>query len=165
MNKTKLFLPEIKLVGIKIRTTNQDELNYELGKIFPCVQRYFNAHIVDTIPYRSKQGTTYCVYTDYNPSDKNEYSFFIGEEVLSFEGVPRGLEKHVIPPQYYAKFDVVGAMPWIVVNSWHRIWLMPASELGGKRSYIADFEIYEERSFYDKEVAFNIYIGIDKNCS
>ena len=162
MNKTELFLPEIKLVGIKIRTSNQNELNYELGRIFPCVQRYFSAHVVENIPFRSKRGSTYCVYTEYDKDSRDEYSFFIGEEVSSFSDLPNGLEMHIIPPQHYAKFTVVGPMPGTVVNSWHKIWLMSEEELGGQRSYVSDFEIYEEKSFYDKDVAFDIYIGINK---
>jgi len=160
MDKTEICMPEIRLVGIKIRTNNQDELNYELGRIFPCVQKYFHSQVADIISNRVRQGSTFCVYTEYQVNNRNEYSFFIGEEVSSFSCLHKGLETCVIPPQSYAKFSVSGTMPSIVVDSWHKIWLMSEKKLGGKRTYIADFEIYDEKSFYDKEVAFDIYIGI-----
>jgi predicted transcriptional regulator YdeE len=160
MWKVEIFLPEIKLVGITIRTNNQDELNYELGKIFPCVQRYFNLHVADSVADRARPGGTYCVYTEYS-HNMHEYSFFMGEEVFSFDCLQDGLETLVIPAQHYAKFSVIGSMPDVVVDSWRAIWLMSDQELGGKRNYLADFEIYDARSFYDKDVAFDIYIGID----
>ena len=160
MDKTEIFMPEIRLVGIKIRTNNQDELNYELGRIFPCVQKYFNTQISDVISNRKRPGSTFCVYTEYQVDNRDEYSFFIGEEVSSFDLLPKGFETCVIPPQFYAKFSVRGIMPSIVVDSWHKIWLMSEKKLGGKRTYVADFEIYDEKSFYDKEVSFDIYIGI-----
>ena len=51
-------------------------------------------------------------------------------------------------------------MPGIVVEAWQKIWQMSDSELGGVRSYIADFEIYDERAFDPQNAVVDIYIGI-----
>jgi predicted transcriptional regulator YdeE len=39
---------------------------------------------------------------------------------------------------------------------------MNASDLGGKRAYIADFEVYDERSNDHNNVTLDIYIEIIK---
>jgi len=161
MKKIEVFLPEIKLLGAKIRTNNQNELNYELAKIFPVVQRYFNSQLVQDIPNRVS-GATFCVHTEYETDHSGDYTFFIGQAVSSFAHVPTKFEKHIIPEQYYAKFVTSGSMPMVLINVWHKIWLMPEKNLGGKRTYLSDFEIYEEDSLYNKNINLDIYVGIDK---
>lgn len=58
MKKSIITLPAIKLVGIKTRTNNKDEIEPQAGKILPCIQRYFHGLIAETIPNRKKPGTT-----------------------------------------------------------------------------------------------------------
>jgi hypothetical protein len=55
MQKTRVALPELKLVGIKTRTNNKNELDETKGKIFPCVHRYFHNNIAAKIPQRKNQ--------------------------------------------------------------------------------------------------------------
>ncbi len=162
MQKTEIILPEVKLLGIKTRTNNQNELNYELAKIYPTMQRYFNGQLSSKIPNSKKTGTTFCVYTDYAGDHTDDYSYFIGEEVHSFNIVPVGFECQIIPEQVYVKFTVSGSMPNAVVDAWHRIWLMSESRLGGERSYSADFEVYDERASNHQNIEMDIYIGINK---
>ncbi len=161
MQKTTTQLPEIHLVGLKIRTSNKDESNFEKGKMFPCIQKYFHEGIFETIPHRKHPGTTFCVYTDYESDHNGEYTYLIGEEVSSFEQLPEGLEKHTIKPQTYTKFTNGPApMPRVVKEPWHKIWEMTDEELGGERRYHADFEIYDERAKDHQNVVLDIYIGI-----
>lgn len=49
-----------------------------------------------------------------------------------------------------------------VIDMWQNIWKMNASDLGGERAYIADFEVYDERSSDHNNVTLDIYIGIKK---
>ena len=63
--------------------------------------------------------------------------------------------------QQYAKFtNLPGPMPSVCIDMWQNIWKMKASELGGERAYIADFEVYDERSVDHNNVVLDIYIGI-----
>lgn len=50
----------------------------------------------------------------------------------------------------------------IVIASWQKIWQMKESDFGGKRSYIADFEVYDQRARDPKNTVIDIYIGIKK---
>jgi predicted transcriptional regulator YdeE len=173
MNKAFIERNEIKLIGIKARTSYDIEMNRKdlgnpaeeenHGKIFPVIKRYFHEPVFENIPNRVKPGTTYCVYTEYESDYKGEYTYFVGEEVSSFEQLPEGLETLTIPAQKYAKFTTEpGAMPNVVVNAWKDIWNMSPGDLGGKRRYHSDFEIYDERSANHSAIVLDIFIGIEK---
>lgn len=164
MQKTVLETKEIKLVGLKTRSSYQLELDWTKGKIFPCVQKYFHEKIASLIPNRKQSGKTFCVYTDYESDYTGAYTYFIGEEVQL-------LEKHlqfsdelstlIIPAQRYTKFSTeAGSMPNILRDAWESIWKMSDRELGGKRNYLADFEIYDERAADHNNLVLDIYIGL-----
>jgi predicted transcriptional regulator YdeE len=163
MQQIKISLAEIKLVGLKTRTNNKNELSENEGKKFPCVYKYFHEAIAAKIQNRKKPGTTFCVYTDYESDHFGEYTYFIGEEVDSFDNLPLGLDKCVIQPQTYIKFTTEsGAMPSVVKNAWQAIWQLSDAKLGGKRRYHADFEIYDERASdpTHQNIVLDIYVGI-----
>lgn len=162
MKKQTITLPEIKLIGISIRTNNQTEINPETGKIFALVQRYFHQALYEKIPHRKKPGTTLCMYTDYESDHTGDYTYFIGEEVTSFDGCPADFSMHTIPAQHYTKFTNGPApMPEVIREPWIKIWQMSEKELGGKRSYIADFELYDERASDHQNIVLDIFIGIE----
>ena len=131
------------------------------GRIFPCVQRYFHGALAEKIPNRKKPGTTFCAYTDYESNYLGAYTYFIGEEVNSFNHLPEGFDKLTIPAQSYAKFTTDSApMPEVIVNAWNEIWKMSPQELGGERAYQTDFEIYDERAADHQQIVLDIYVGI-----
>lgn len=161
MKKIETYQPEKKIVGIKIRTNNKFETNTLEGKIFPIVKRYFHQNIAARIPNRLHPETTYCIYTEYESDHQGDYTYFIGEEVRSFAGIPADLETLIIPSQKYTRFTSgPDSMPDVVRKPWQKIWEMTPSELGGIRSYISDFEIYDERSKDHQNIILDIYIGI-----
>lgn len=163
MEKNSAKLGEIKLVGLKVRTNNKAELGSLDGKIFPCVQQYFHQHVFEKIPNRKNPGTTLCVYTEYESDHTGDYTYYIGEAVKSFDGVPEGLETLIIPAQKYAKFTTEPApMPNVLTDAWTSILNMSSEDLGGKRAYRADFEVYDERAADHSKIVLDIYIGIEQ---
>ena len=161
MNKVILHQDEKKIIGIKVRTNNQAEVNSLEGKIFPCVRQYFHQNVAAQIPNRLHPETTYCIYTDYESDHHGDYTYFIGEEVSSLVDVPDGLEALIIPAQKYVKFtNGPGSMPDVLRKPWEQIWQMTPKEFGGKRCYLADYEIYDERSRDHQNIVLDIYIGI-----
>jgi len=162
MQKTKIKKSEIKLVGISVRTSYNQELDKMKGNIFPCVKKYFHEIPIEKIPNRKRPGTTFCVYTQYESDYKGAYTYFIGEEVTSFDSsLSEGFQKLIIPKQQYVKFTTGPApMPDVVVNAWKEIWNTSSEDLGGKRSYNTDFEIYDERAADHQNIILDIYIGI-----
>lgn len=163
MTQTIEGLSEIKLVGITARTSNIAEMDPTKAKIGATMQKFFVEGMPDKILNRKHPGKIFAVYTNYESDASGEYTYFLGEEVTAFEGVKAGLETLIIPAQSYAKFTAgPGQMPAVVINIWQRIWQMSAPELGGERAYIADFEVYDERSRDPNNTVLDIYVGIKK---
>ena len=153
-----------KIVAIKTRTNNQLEINSLEGRIFPIVKQYFHQNIAASIPNRTHPGTTFCIYAEYESDYQGNYTYFIGEEVDSFENVPAELETLIIPAQNYIKFtNGPGSMPDVIRKPWQQIWQMTPEELGGIPSYTTDFEIYDERAKDHQNIVLDIYIGIKAN--
>ncbi len=162
MQLATVTLSEITLVGISVRTSYSQELDKMKGNIFPCVRRYFHGALAEKIPHRKKPDTTFCAYTDYETDYAGSYTYFIGEEVTSLDDpLPEGFQKLIIPRQRYAKFTTNPApMPDVIVNAWNEIWKMSPKELGGRRLYETDFEIYDERAADHQNIVLDVYIGI-----
>lgn len=163
MKKSTVTLTELKLVGITARTNNTliFETDPSTNIIAATVQKYFYNALAEKIRDRKKPGTTYCVYTNYDSDVNGDYTYFIGEEVTSFENVDKEFEIVTVNAQDYVKFtNEPGPMPNVCIDMWKHIWMMNPSELGGERAYIADFEVYDERSSDHNNVTLDIYIGI-----
>lgn len=142
MKRTTTQLPEIKLVGIKCRTNNAAEMVSSTAKIASIIAKYFQQSLSEKIVHRKKSGITYCVYTDYESDFTGDYTYFIGEEVRSFDNVSEVFSTIAIPAQHYSKFtNEPGVMPDVCISMWKKIWQMKPEELGGERKYLADFEI------------------------
>jgi predicted transcriptional regulator YdeE len=43
---------------------------------------------------------------------------------------------------------------------WQNIWRIKSDELGGKRAYIADFEVYDNRALDLRKTVLDIYLGV-----
>ena len=165
MQKTTTLLAEIKLVGITARTNNAHifEGDPSTNIIAATVQKYFYNGLAERINGRKNPGTTFCAYTNYQSDLNGDYTYFIGEEVTSFDKVDKEFETLTIPAQDYAKFtNQPGPMPVVCIDMWKNIWKMSALDLGGSRAYIADFEVYDPRSSDHNNAILDIYIGIKK---
>ncbi len=89
MKKTMAMLTELKLVGITTRTNNTQifETDPSTNKIAATVQKYFHNGLAEKIHDRKNPGTTFCVYTNYASDVNGDYTYFIGEEVISFDNM------------------------------------------------------------------------------
>jgi predicted transcriptional regulator YdeE len=161
MQQIQVARDAIKLMGIQTRTNNQDEINSSSQKIRPCVMKYFNEGLANQILNRTSPGITICAYTNYEKDHTGNYTYFIGEEVDSFEVLPEGFSKLEIPAQTYIKFtNGPGAMPTVCINAWQKIWQMTPQELGGNRNYQTDFELYDDRARDHSNTTLDVYIGL-----
>ena len=161
MKKSNESLSEIKLVGITARTSNRLEANPETAKIGQTIGNYFENNLSQKIASRIKPGTTYCAYTEYETDENGQYTYFVGEEVNSLDEIPDGFETLIIPASNYTKFECgPGGMPTVCIDAWKEIWEMQEADLGGKRTYVADFEIYDERAKDYGNAILDIYIGV-----
>jgi predicted transcriptional regulator YdeE len=162
MEKIFTELPEIKMAGLSFLTSYAIESVRESSRISPFVQNYFYQKISERIISSKEPGTTYCVYTNYKNDYRGAYTFFIGEEVDSLNKLSPDLKSLIIPAQKYVKFTTKsGMMPDVVIKSWQKIWEMTPDELGGERSYLADFEVYNKRACNPQQAILDIYVGIN----
>lgn len=161
MKKELINKQEIKLVGLTARTNNKNEMNPQTPKIGALAGCFWSQNIADQISNRKNPSVTLSVYTEYDSNEHGDYTYFIGEEVSSFENVPADLQKLTIPATKYQKFTTpAGKMPEVVINAWQQIWKMSVNDFGGERAYIADFEVYDRRASDPSNALVDIYIGI-----
>lgn len=162
MNKEKVKLDGMHLVGISIRTNNQNELNPETAKISKLLDKYWGEQIANGIKNRVNAPVTYAVYTEYDSDEHGDYTYFLGEAVSSLERQDsETLQSMFIPAGAYQKFTTKpGKFPDVIINAWQKIWQMKEEDFGGKRGYIADFEVYDQRARDPNHAIVDIYIGI-----
>lgn len=112
-----------------------------------------------------KPGVTYSAYTEFDDREFSDYTFFIGEAVSSFNDQDTAVfTTHAVPNSIYQRFTTqAGTMPTIVIDAWQEIWSMTENDFEGKRRYITDFELYDERAQDPQNTILDIYIGIDKS--
>lgn len=159
MEAVNIELPPIQLIGLRCSTSNHIEANPKTAKIPSLFQKYFSEQSSEKIPNRSIPGTTYSVYTNYESDFRGNYTYFLGEQVISLKEIPEGFSQLIIPAQNYRKFTVgPGEIPGICIRAWQKIWSM--EELNKRRSYVADFEIYDKRAADLLHTTLDIYIGI-----
>lgn len=160
MKKNILEQPIIKIAGLAVRTTNAKEWGPD-GLIPGCIGQYYAQNIPEKIANRRNPGTMICAYVDYESDHTGEYTFIVGEEVSSFDHMPEELKIFEIPAQRYVKHTTdAGPMPDVVKNAWGEIWQAGDDGLGAERSFIADFEVYDERAVGMSKVILDIYIGV-----
>jgi len=164
MKKELVNKSKIKLVGLTARTNYKNEMNSQTSKIGELMGRFWNQNIANQIPNRKNPGVILAVYTEYDSNEYGDYTYFIGEEVNSFENTPPELQKLTIPAAKYQKFTTLsGKMPDVVINAWQQIWKMTSDDFAGDRAYIADFEVYDQRAIDPANTTLDIYIGINDN--
>ena len=136
-------------------------MNPQTSKIGELASRYWSQNIAAQITNRKHAGVTLSVYTEYESNEHGDYTYFIGEEVSSFENMSSGFQKLIIPSAKYQTFtSPAGKMPEVVMNAWQKIWKMSSDDFEGKRAYQADFEVYDQRASDPGNTIVDIYVGI-----
>lgn len=161
MKKELANKSEIKLVGLSARTNNKNEMNPQTSRIGELAGRYWGRNLAALIPNRKNPGVTLSVYTEYDSDEHGDYTYFVGEEVSSFENIPDNFQKLIMPASKYQKFTTPsGKMPEVVITAWQQIWKMTPEDFGGSRVYQADFELYDQRASDPANTSLDIYIGV-----
>lgn len=147
------------VAGWQVRTNNADEASGK-SKIGPLWQRFMQQQLAAQIPNRVG-GALLVVYSDYASDEKGDYDYLLGARVSSVDHLPAGMTWRKIEPGNYAVILTdKGQMPGVLQAAWARIWKMTAAELGGKRRFAMDYEIYDERSADMRDAQVEIHIGL-----
>lgn len=163
MQKQTVQLKQLKLVGLTARTNSKNEMNPDTSKIGALACSYWTNQMANNIQHRANPGVTYSIYTDYESDEHGDYTYFIGEIVDSFDDQNLNqFQTLIIPESHYQKFTTApGKMPEVVISAWQKIWAMNENDFGGKRKYIADFEIYDQKAADMNNAVVDVYVGIN----
>ena len=147
-------MENFKIIGISVQTTNQNNrAATDLGKLW---QQFFSNDISNKIPNKESEDI-YAIYTDYGSDYKGKYTAIIGQRVNDLDKIPEGLVGREIKNENLLKYVAQGEMPAAVVETWNEIW---ANDSTLNRIYVADFEVYGEKSQQGAKSEVEIYIGV-----
>ncbi|MGO9938905.1 MAG: GyrI-like domain-containing protein [Terracidiphilus sp.] len=158
MKKDVLAQP-FYVAGFLVRTNNAAEASGE-SKIGPLWQRFMQEKLVDQIPNRTDAAFT-VVYSNYASDETGAYDYLLGARVSSIDHLPAGMSwRKVEPATYVVILTERGPMPGVLQAAWDRIWHMAPGELGGKRAFLTDYEIYDKRTVDPQNAQVEIHIGL-----
>jgi predicted transcriptional regulator YdeE len=147
------------VAGYLVRTNNADEASGK-SKIGPLWGRFMQENLAAQIPNRTDAAFT-VVYSHYASDETGDYDYLLGARVTSVDHLPAGMSWRKVEPGAYAiVLTDKGAMPGVLQAAWARIWKMTPAELGGKRAFVTDYEIYDQRSADPQNAQVEIHLGI-----
>lgn len=151
MNYEVVNLKEKKVVGLNIRTNNNDpNMSNDIGKLW---NEFFNQGIFSEIKNKvNERAIGLC--SNYESDFTGDYDMTVACEVSDEKEIPKGTIVKKIPAGKYAKFIVKGHMQKAVYEFWQELWTMNLD-----RAYTCDFEEYINSDIDNAEI--NIYIALN----
>lgn len=136
------------VTGIKVRTKNADEMNYDTSKISGLWQHFY----ADVAPHLEKDANVIGVYSNYESDFTGEFDVLAGSDMFESDIAS---ESVTIRAGKYLVFEGKGSMPQVVIETWSKVWsYFSSNEAEHIRAYTTDFEVYKS----DRDV--EIFISI-----
>jgi predicted transcriptional regulator YdeE len=147
------------VAGYQVRTNNANEMSGH-GEIGNLWQRFMAQNLGAQIPNRADTATI-VVYSNYASDEKGEYSYLLGARVTSIEHLPAGMSYTKIVAGPYAVLTTErGPLIEVLQAEWRKIWAMQPSQLGGRRAFLTDYEVYDQRASSPQDAQVEIHIGL-----
>lgn len=126
----------IQIMGIEVRTTFVN--NQQREDINALWQRMFAEGVLQKTPNK-RSDIVFNLYCDYEDRMNGAVTVMVGCEVESLENIPEGLTGRAFEASDEAHVKVKGKLPEVVYKAWEEV------EANGeiKRSYIADYDLYD----------------------
>lgn len=150
----KVKIEPFKLIGISIRTTNEN--NRAATEIAELWGRFMNESAIKAIPNKV-DNTVYSLYTDYEGDHTKPYTVILGCKVDRLNDIPAGMVGRSFIGGSYVQLTARGDLAkGLIVDQWQKIWKMDLS-----RAYTADFEAFggKAQNPADAEVEFFIAVN------
>lgn len=146
-------IKSFQVIGIAVRTTNE---NGQSSNDIPALWgKFMSEGILGKIPNKTDD-SLYCIYTDYEKDHTKPYTTILGCKVENLENIPSGMVGRIFEEANYEEFTAKGnLMQGAVFNEWMKIW---NSEI--PRTFVADFEIYDEKSHNPENAEVSIFVGV-----
>ncbi len=152
---SKTTINEIHLIGLALK---EKTINAHGQSSIDCKNlwhQFDDGKYVSSIPNKLSDDI-YGVYYQYDGDSTKPFSYFIGCKVKANTPAPEGLVNLTIPAGNYEMISVKGKMPDCVIKAWKDIW---AADY--KRTYLTDFEVYDERSKDWNDAEVDVYISVE----
>jgi predicted transcriptional regulator YdeE len=156
----KTLTDPISVIGVQTRTNNARELsgNSAIGALW---SRLFAENLPAQIPHRASE-SIFAVYSNYASDENGDYDYLLGCPVTSIEAIPEGMTYAAIPTGDYAVFtSETGPVVEVVQATWKHIWGLAPGELGGKRSFLTDYEVYDHRAKNPSNAQVEIHLSLE----
>ena len=156
----KTLADPIVVAGFQIRTTNARELSGE-SQIRPLWQRFFAENLAAQIPNRTSD-SLYTVYSNYLTDENGAYDYLLGAPVSGIGHLPEGMTYAALATGEYAVVTTEkGPVEQVMQQAWRRIWTTTPEELGGKRAFLTDYEIYDRHAADPTNAQVEIHLGLE----
>ena len=129
----------------------------EIGKLW---QKVMQGNLAAQIPNRTDSALI-VVYSGYASDEKGDFNYLLGARVSSVDQLPVGndVQKTCARPLHDIITDQ-GPLVELLQAEWKKIWAMPPEQMGGKRAFLTDYEVYDQRSADQKHAQIEIHIGL-----
>ncbi|MBB2950736.1 GyrI-like domain-containing protein [Sphingobacterium sp. JUb56] len=149
----KITTEPFKLIGISIRTTNEN--NLAATDITDLWNRFIKENVLEAIPNKIDD-TIYSVYTNYVSDHTEPYTAVLGCKVKNLSTIPEGMIGKSIEGGKYLKLTAKGnLMMGLIVNKWQEIW-----NLDLDRAFTTDFEIFGEKALDPTDAEIDFFIAV-----
>ena len=132
----------LSVVGISVRTSNQEEGDPQTARIPGLWQRYFADGVANRIPARLDDGTILGVYTDYAGDHTGPYTLVVGQAVNDTSELPEDLVCVTVPHGRYLLFTSASGAPEAIRATWQQIWRHFEQPGAPRRAYTSDLEVH-----------------------
>ncbi|PFE05097.1 AraC family transcriptional regulator [Bacillus cereus] len=145
--------PAFHVAGYEMKTSNKEGKNLKDIPVF--WDRYLQNNLASNITNRkhTDQYVELGMCTDFN-LEAGDFTYIIGMEVTSFDGVSNELAQRTFPEATYAVFTTPKVPHKDMVSSLQQTWKSIFSEWfphsGYEHAGVTEFELYDERSHEDK---------------
>ena len=149
-NIQKVKIISKQVIGLQVRTTNEEEINQSRQKIVGLWKRFYS----EVLPTLGEGGTVYGIYHNYESNKEGAFDVLVGADLL--KEVTQEMKSVEILEGKYLKFPVKGELPEAIIETWKQVWAyFDDPSVDERRAYKTDFELYLSADEVD------IYIGVD----
>lgn len=144
------------VIGLELRIDKQVDSITANSRIAEHWKRFIDGNVAHNIPSRVSTEVHFGVNTNYDASDRSEYSLITGVEVSSLNDIPQGMVGVKVPASRYLVFTAHGEIPDAIQEGWKQVNAFFSDNASYQRSFGADFEIYDTT----KHGRAEIYVSI-----
>jgi predicted transcriptional regulator YdeE len=149
----QLNLGDFEIIGIAIRTTNQ---NGEAEKDIGALWKLFYADDSLAKIEGKINDDLYCVYTDYDTDYTGAFTTILGYRMIPGTLPPSGYVRKIILKSTYQVFITQGPLPASVQKTWMNVWKTDII-----RRYTSDFDVYGSQSNNPDNAIVRTFVSIE----